>query len=201
LQADRLAAAQLSRMRAMTALYHRLFFADIRISLVVLLGIFSVGLLGAEPIYLAVAPVALLGGAQTAFHASYLIFARQYAARLERFLNSSAGADVLVGAELEGAYLFPLDEPKVVTVAAGAGFSWFGYMTALYTTLGIGAFVAGVAASAASAFEIIGTAWTAAYIAALAILTGATLAAGWWWFPNGEGERRLRGVLDERFPA
>ena len=197
MDADRLAADQLSRMRGMTAMYHRQFFADIRFTLAALVAVFAAGAFGAEELYLAAPPIALLGAAQTAFDASYLIFARQYAARLERRLNDDAGERVLVAAELESSYLFPLDTPKVVTI--GRPFSWFGFMTVLYTVLGAGAFVAGVAAAAANSFDLIGLVWTAAYLTFLGALTVGTLAVGWWWFPGGEGERRLRVILDDAF--
>ena len=39
----------------------------------------------------------------------------------------------------------PLNKKKVVTLAPGGGFTWFGFMTGLYTLLGIAAFVAAVA--------------------------------------------------------
>jgi hypothetical protein len=201
MDADRLAQAQLRRMRAMTALYHRQFFGDVRFTLVVLLAIFAAGLFGAEPMFLAAPPVALLGAAQAAFDASYLIFARQYAARLERYLNASAGQKILVGADLEAAYLFPLDRRKMVTVAVGDGFTWFGLMTILYTVLGAAAFITGLAASWSSAFETIGGGWTAAYLVSLGVVTIATIGAGVWWFWGGTGERRLRDILDDAFPA
>jgi hypothetical protein len=199
MDADRLAASQLQRMRGMTALYHKQFFSDIRFTLVALLGVFAAGLFGAEPLFLAAPPIALLGAAQTAFDASYLIFARHYAARLEHALNESAGRRVLVAADLEARYLFPLNIRKVVTIAGGESFSWFGFMTVLYTLVGVGAFVAGLAASITSAFPEIGTVWAAVYLAALTALTLAALAVGWWWFWGGEGERRLRHVLDDAF--
>lgn len=198
---DRLAADQLRRMRGMTALYHRQFFSDIRFTVVVLLAIFGAGLFGAKALYLAAPPVALLGAAQTAFDASYLIFSRHYAGRLESHLNRASGEQVLVGAELEATYLFPLDERKIVTVAGGTGFTWFGFMTILYTLLGVGAYVAGVAVSFVQAFDIIGPVWSAVYVVAVGALTIATVAAGWWWFWGGEGERRLRRVLDDAFGA
>lgn len=197
--AEAIAAEQLRRMRGMTALYHRQFFSDIRFTVTILLAVFATGLLGAEPMFMAAAPVALLGGAQTAFDASYLIFARHYASRLETRLNASAGEELLVASQLEDAYLFPLDRRKVVTIAAGDGFSWFGFMTLLYTVLGISAFVAGVVASAANATDAVGTSWMTAYFVALGALTAATIAVGWWWFWGGEGERRLRQVLDRAF--
>ena len=37
------------------------------------------------------------------------------------------------------------------------------------------------------------------YLIALAALTVLTLAVGMWWFVAGEGERRLKAVLDDAF--
>lgn len=193
-----LATAQLGRMRGMTALYHKRFFADTRFIIVVVLALFAGGLFGAERLYLAVAPVAVLGAAQTAFDASYLIFARHYAARLEAFLNRQAGTTVLVAAHMEDAYLFPLHRTKVVTLAWGSGFTWFGFMTGLYTLTGIAAYAVGLVAAQRPLVEL-GGGWPAAYYLAVGVITAITLAVGAWWFVSGVGERRLREVLDTTF--
>ncbi len=193
-----LAAQQLARMRGMTALYHKRFFADTRFVLLMVLALLAVGFLGAPQLFAAVPLVALLGACQTAFDASYLIFARQYAASLERYLNRQVGEEVLVAARLEDAYLFPLDRRKVVTLAFGEGFSWFGFMTALYTVTGVLAYVTGVVL-AVPVLRDEGAEWLAPYLVVLGVLTAAALGAGLWWFVSGAGERRLRRVLDEAF--
>lgn len=194
-EAADLAAEQLRRMRGMTRYYHRRFFVDIQFTVVVVLALFAVAMFGAEDLYLAVPVVALLGAAQTAFDASYLIFSRHYAARLERFLNDQAGARVLVAADLENTYLFPLDRRKIVTLAAGKGFSWFGFMTALYTLVGVSAYLVGIVAAA----QQLEGGYLAIYLTALLGVTATTLIVGLWWFVGGEGERRLRAVLDGAF--
>lgn len=193
-----LAAQQLARMRGMTALYHKRFFADTRFVLLVVLALLAVGFLGAPELFAAVPLVALLGACQTAFDASYLIFARQYAASLEGYLNRHLGEEVLVAARLEDAYLFPLDRRKVVTLAFGGGFSWFGFMTALYTGAGVVAYVTGLAL-AVPVLRDEAAAWLAPYLIVLGVLTAAALVGGLWWFVGGAGERRLRRILDEAF--
>lgn len=193
-----LASQQLARMRGMTALYHKQFFRDTKFFMVVVLALLAGGLLGDARLYLAVAPVALLGAAQTAFDAYYLIFARHYAAALERHLNQESGEAVLIAHRIEETYQFPLNTTKVVTLGFGPGFTWFGMMTALYTIIGIAGFVVGVAASG-SPLAALGGAWQAAYYASLGTITALTLGVGWWWFVGGEGERRLRGVIADHF--
>ncbi|MCE9620887.1 MAG: hypothetical protein K8R99_00920 [Actinomycetia bacterium] len=195
---DSIAAAQLARMRGMTRYYHARFFSDVRFTTVAVGALFVVGW-GWVPEAFALVPfAALLGAAQTAFDASYLIFARQYAARLEGFINPERR--VLVAAALEDTYLFPLDRRKMVVAGLGQDFTWFAFMTMLITGSGIGAFGFGLAL-AMPVIDGHGAAWTVAYIAVLAILTLAALAVGLWWFVGGEGERRLRVVLDRSFPT
>lgn len=132
----------------------------------------------------------------TCFDSSYLIFARHYAAELESFLNRSVGGRVLVAAEMEDAYLFPLNLTKIVTIPLGGpGFSWFAWMTFLYTLLG--ALAAGAALALGwSTLTAAGGGWIVFYVGALGGLVAASLAVGWWWFLRGAGERRLRGVFE-----
>ncbi len=190
----RLAADQLARMRGMNADYHRRFFGDIRFTLLVGLGLLVAGYAVERGLMLVIPFVALLGACQTAFDASYLIFSRHYAAALERYLNREVGREVLLGARMEDAYLFPLDRTKVVTVPVGRGFSWFSFMTILYTLLGVAAYGAGLVLGAPA----LAAAEPGATIAYSAVLGGSTMAAllvGGWWFLGGVGERRLRDAL------
>lgn len=198
--ATRLASSQLARMRGMTRYYHKRFFSDIRFTTAASLALFAIGFWEVPAAFLLIPPLALLGAAQTAFDASYLIFARHYAARLERYLNGSAQERVLVAAELEDRYLFPLHERKVVTAAFGSGFTWFGFMTLLYTGAGIAAFAFGLALGW-EVLETAGAPWALAYLGTLGVALIAVLGVGFWWFVSGTGERRLRQVLDAAFPT
>jgi len=184
----------------MTVEYHRRFFGDIRFAVVAISALLVIGFWEVAAAFLLVPVVALYTGVQTAFDASYLIFARQYAARLERYLNASTGASIHVGAAMEDAYLFPLDVRKVVTAAAGSGFSWFGFVTLFHTCLGIAAAGFGVALGYANLLRFESAGWTIAYLVVLGALGVAALVAGVWWFVGGEGERRLRMALSP-FPA
>lgn len=196
----RLAAAQLRRMRAMNGKYHARFFSDIRFTMVSVLALFALGAAVDARLAAFVPLVALVGAAQTAFDASYLIFSRHYAARLERWLNEHSDETVMVAADLEDAYLFPLDTTKVVTLAFGGGFTWFGFMTAFYTTIGVVMYLIGLGIGATTLASQSGP-LAALYVLSMVGLTLLTLGAGWWWFVAGTGERRLRTVLDQHFPT
>ena len=197
-----LAAQQLARLRAMNSRYHHRFFADIRYSILAGGAAFVLGA-ATHPWFFAAAPViALIGACTTAFHASYLIFSRQYAARLEGWLSERTGSP-LVAHRLEDAYLFPLDRRKIVTLVPGSGFTWFGFMTAFYTIVGAAAYAGGVVLTATAVFDgrygTLSAVLGGLYLGALGLLTLVSLAVGLWWFPGGEGESRLREILDEEF--
>ena len=193
-----LASAQLARMRSMTGMYHRRFFWDVNLTTVMIVGLFIVGWAGIPEAFLLVPVIALIGATQTAFDSSYLVFARWYAAYLERYLNEELGARVHVAGELESTYLFELGTPKIVTVPVGGGFTWFSYMTVFYTLVGAAAYAFGLALGWDVLVEA-STAITALYLVALIGLTTSALVVGVWWFVSGEGERRLERVLEDRF--
>ncbi len=192
----KIAAQQLARMRGMTALYHKRFFADIRFTLLVGFGIVAVAFIWDRRLIALLPVLALLGAAQTAFDASYLIFARHYARSLEQYLNDALGEELLVASRLEDAYLFPLDEPKLVSLPLKGGLTWFGFMTALYTLTGVGFFGLGLWLS----YDALPQQWNDVYVGVMLVAAVATLIVGWRWFWRGEGERRLRSVLDD-FPT
>ena len=194
----KMATAQLSRMRGMTAMYHRRFFLDVNITTVLILALLVVGWFGAEPAFLVVPVVALMGAVQTAFDASYLIFARWYAMYLERYLNERLGERIHVAAELEAAYLFPLGSPKIVTIPVGGGFTWFSFVTIFYTVLGAFAYLFGLILGWGALVDApVGVA--VLYGVGLFGVTFAGFVVGVWWFATGVGERRLQQVLDTQF--
>jgi len=195
MDATRVAAEQLARMRGMTRYYHDRFFADIRNSSVASIALFIVGFWGIGEAFLLIPVVALMGAALTAFDASYLIFARHYAAKLETDINAAVGSDILLAARLEDSYLFPLNRVKIVT-ASISPFTWFSFMTLFFTAIGIATFAFGLALGLPVLTDH-GGSWLAWYLTSLAFLTWATLITGWWWFVNGVGERRLAAILQD----
>lgn len=185
-------------MRSMNRYYHGRFFADIRASTLLIVGLFVAGWAFSPEAFLLIPVVALLGANQTAFDASYLIFARHYSTVLEDEINSAMRRRVLVGSEMEDRYLFRLGARKVVVAGFGADFTWFGWMTLLYTAVGVGSFGAGLALGWPT-LENAGTRWTVFYVVAVGTLTLVSLLVGWWWFLAGAGERRLSEVTEARF--
>ncbi|MDH3540930.1 MAG: hypothetical protein OEP52_13080 [Acidimicrobiia bacterium] len=193
-----IAADQLGRMRGMTRYYHERFFSDIRLQVVLTVALFVVGFWEVEAAFLLIPVVALYGAVQSAFDASYLIFARHYAARLEGYINERLEAPVLVAAELETSYLFPLDDMKIVTAAFGSSFSYFSFVTLFFTALGLLTYSFGLALGLPF-LDAAGGGWALAYLTSLLLTTLGALLVGWWWFVAGAGERRLRAVLENRF--
>lgn len=178
----------------MTALYHKRFFADVRFVLVLIVGLLAAGYWGVPELFLFVPFVALWGAVQTAFDASYLILARQYAAALERWINRRLGHELLVGGRLEDVYLFPLGSAKIVTIPLRGPMTWFGFVTAFTTVGGLVAAGAGLWAGW-SVLTGLSAVATAAYGVTLGVLAASALAVGWWWFVGGTGERRLEEAL------
>lgn len=182
----------------MTSYYHDRFFADTRYVAIGIIALLVVGFWAVPEAFLLIPLVALIGANQTAFDASYLYFARHYAAALEKEVNASMRRRILVGAELEDSYLFPLSRRKVVAIGFGADFSWFGWMTVLYTALGMFALVSGIVLGWDVLSEA-GPGWQFFYLGALGALGLGSIMVGWWWFVSGTGERRLHEVLENRF--
>ncbi len=71
----RIAAMQLSRMRGMTAMYHKRFFFDINFTTVLVIALLVIGWWQVPEAFLLVPVVALIGAVATAFDSSYLTFA------------------------------------------------------------------------------------------------------------------------------
>lgn len=190
---------QLSRMRGMTALYHKRFFFDVNFTTVAVVVLLVVGWWGVPEAFLLVPVVALIGAVATAFDSSYLTFARWYATYLEGYLNRIVGERIHVAAELEATYLFELGTPKIVTIPIRGEFTWFSFVTIFYTLVGATAYVFGLALGWEVLMDTAPPAMAASYLVALLGLTVAALGFGVWWFVGGVGERRLASILEERF--
>ena len=179
----------------MTRYYHERFFADTRYTAASVIALLLLGFWAVPEAFLLIPVVALLGANQTAFDASYLFMARHYAAALEQEINGAMRRTILVGAELEDRYLVPLRSKRIVGVAFGSGFTWFGWMTVFYTSLGALAFLAGIWLG----WDLIDGPARLAYMLTVGGLTVASLLVGWWWFVTGEGQSRLDEVIDRSF--
>lgn len=179
----------------MTRYYHHRFFADTRYTATGIVALFVTGFWAVPEAFLLIPVVALVGANQTAFDASYLFMARSYAASLEFEINSAMRRQVLIGAELEDRYLVPLRGRRFVGVAFGSDFTWFGWMTVLYTLLGALAALVGLWLG----WGVLEGAWQVFYGAAIGGLTLFSVAIGWWWFVRGAGQQRLDEVIERSF--
>ena len=179
----------------MTRYYHERFFSDVRFTSVATIALFVLGWGWVPEAVLLIPVVTLFGAAMTAFDASYLLFARHYSARLERDINAEIGPETLLAARVEDVYLFPLNTTKLVVAGFGSSFTWFGFMTLFITLLGIAAFGFALVLGLPVLSDH-GDSWVIGYLGTLGAFTVGALAVGWWWFVRGEGERRLRSVLD-----
>jgi len=190
-----LAHEQLGRMRGMTRYYHGRFFADTRATAAGILGLFMIGFWAVPEAFLLIPIVALVGANQTAFDASYLFMARSSAAALENEITSAMRRRILVGSELEDRYLVPLGDRRLVGVSFGQGFTWFGWMTVLYTSLGIAASVSALWLG----WDVVTGTVRLLYLCVVGGLTVGSLLVGRWWFVGGQGQARLDEVLSTRF--
>ena len=87
---------------------------------------------------------------------------------------------------------------RICSRSAPRSFTWFSFVTIFYTLIGVFAYVFGFVLG----WEVLSGASTGIlvlYLVGVLGLTGAALITGIWWFVGGEGERRLRRVLDDRF--
>lgn len=188
----RLLEHQLARMRAMNSRYHQQFFRDVQFTTFLVFAILLLALTIEVRALVLLPFVALTGAVQTAFDASYLIFARHYATALEKRINLLVGEDALIAHRLEETYLFPLEQRKIVTLATGDGFTWFGFMTAYYTVLGLVAYAVGLIGG----LTVLDESQVPIYLFVLVGLTVFALGIGVWWFVGGTSEDRLTSVLE-----
>ena len=194
----RIAVMQLSRMRGMTAMYHKRFFFDINFTTVLVVSLLVLGWWQVPEAFLLVPVVALVGAFASAFDSSYHTFARWYPRYLERYLNVRVGERIHVASELEATYLYELGTPKIVTIPITGEFTWFSFVTIFYTLIGALSYVFGFILGWETLMDA-SPAIVAVYLVGVIGLTLSALGFGLWWFVGGVGERRLEQVLEERF--
>ena len=101
---------QLRRMREMQYAYHKKFFHGLYFFLVLVIAC----LLWDSPLSLALVPfLVITAGTQSCFYLHFVDFARLHARHLEKKLNQTLGKATLVGSEIEDAYFYPIDAPKI----------------------------------------------------------------------------------------
>ena len=195
----RLLEAQLGRMRSMLFRYYELFYRFIGA------GLAAVGLLFIGAFWPPTQAGALLLPFVTiyvGFHAaslfSYVVFARTYAAALERRINREIGVDLLVAHRLEAAYFGAPGDPKLVAASLRRPFTMLAAETWHFTIAGAAVFAVGTLVGTRTVAQL-GTPWSTFYLPVVlgwAALNGAYLA---WHFIGRRDQRALESILAEAY--
>ena len=126
---------QLRRMREMQYAYHKKFFHGLYFFLVVVIAC----LLWDSPLSLALVPfLVITAGTQSCFYLHFVDFARLHARHLEKKLNQTLGKATLVGSEIEDAYFYPIDAPKIGGFVPSHPFRFFSFFTLHWVILWLG---------------------------------------------------------------
>ena len=126
---------QLRRMREMQYAYHKKFFHGLYFFLVLVIAC----MLWDSPVALALIPfLVITAGTQSCFYLHFVDFARLHARHLEKRLNQVLGKSTLVGSEIEDAYFYPLDAPKVGGFVPSAPLRFFSFFTLHWILLWLG---------------------------------------------------------------
>ena len=115
--------------------YHKKFFHGLYFFLVMVIA----GLLWDSPVSLALVPILVItAGTQSCFYLHFVDFARLHARHLETQLNKALGKGTLVGSEIEDAYFYPVDAPKVGGFVPSAPLRFFSFFTLHWVLLWLG---------------------------------------------------------------
>jgi hypothetical protein len=126
---------QLRRMREMQYAYHKKFFHGLYFFLVLVLAC----LFWNSPLSLALVPfLVITAGTQSCFYLHFVDFARLHARHLEKKLNRILGKDTLLGSEIEDAYFYPSDAPKVGGFVPSKPLRFFSFFTVHWVLLWLG---------------------------------------------------------------
>lgn len=129
---------QLERMRGMQYAYHNKFFFWIILNFALLVWLLA----GTGGRGLMVIPfLVVTAGVQAAFYLHFCDFARLHAAALEAKINGLLQRRVLMGAELESMYFYPVPEPKVAGFIPSAPLNFFSGYTVHWCALWAGLFL------------------------------------------------------------
>jgi hypothetical protein len=188
---------QLERMRAMQYAYHNKFFFWITLNFVLLVWLYA----GTGGRGLLVIPfLVVTAGVQAAFYLHFCDFARLHAAALEKKINELLQRRVLMGAELEGMYFYPLPEPKVAGFIPSAPLNFFSGYTLHWCLLWVGLFLISVWQGYASMASPLMLVWVLAAVG-WAVLNFGYVA--WYFLRSGATddvaerlEEKLHGPLE-----
>lgn len=194
--------AQLERMRGMLVAYYELFFRSIGMGLVAV-GVLFVGSFWppTQAAALLLPFVILYVGFHSAHLFSYVLFARTYAAAIERRLNRELGSELLVAHRLEDAYFGSPSDPRLVAASLRRPLTMLAAETWHFTVAGAALFVVGTLLGNATV-QRIGEPWSAWYVPVVigwALLNGVYL--GWYFIWRRDQRALERILLDAYGPA
>jgi hypothetical protein len=122
-------------MREMQYAYHKKFFHGLYFFLVLVIAC----LLWDSPLSLALVPfLVITAGTQSCFYLHFVDFARLHARHLEKQLNRALGKGTLVGSEIEDAYFYPINAPKIGGFVPTAPLRFFSFFTLHWVALWLG---------------------------------------------------------------
>lgn len=195
-----LLAAQLERMRGMLFGYSSLFFGRIRDWALVSIALLVLGSTDVVPAAVApvpfVVPFAFL---ETGYLFWYTVFARRHAERLERALNERLGHDILIAHQLEAAYFYPPDAPKVAALSLGYPLGFMSVATVGYTVGAFLVWLAGLVGLADLVASMDEPGLMALAVPAALIWTTAIVVYLLWTFLRRPDERRLLEALERGY--
>jgi hypothetical protein len=182
---------QLRRMREMQYAYHKKFFHGLYFFLVLVIAC----LLWDSPFSLALAPfLVITAGTQSCFYLHFVDFARLHARHLEKQLNRAFGKATLVGSEIEDAYFYPIDAPKIGGFVPSAPLRFFSFFTFHWVLLWLGL-------AALAMWRLLPAMGTCGrdYLLVLAVWGGLNFAYLAWFFGAARAHHRVRAFLDRNF--
>ncbi|HET7646882.1 MAG TPA: hypothetical protein VFM03_10395 [Candidatus Limnocylindria bacterium] len=195
----RILEAQLGRMRGMLYRYYELFFRFVAGGMVAV-GVLFVGSFWAptQAGSLLLPLVILYVGFHASYLFSYVVFARTYAAALERRINRALGDELLVAHRLEEAYFGAPGDPRVVAASLRRPLTMLAAETWHFTIVGAALFVVSVLLANATV-QRVGEPWSTFYtpvVIGWALLNGAYLA---WHFIGRRDQRELESILEDAY--
>ena len=191
--------AQLGRVRAMLFRYYELFFRFTGAGLVAVGALFIGAFWPPTQAAAIILPFSIL---YVGFHASYLfsyvIFARTFAAALERRINRELGAELLVAHRLEDVYFGAPGDPRLVSASLRRPATFISAETWHFTVVGAGLFVVSVFMGRAT-IQPFGEPWANWYVPVVvgwALINGAYLA---WHFLARRDQHAIEGILSDAY--
>jgi hypothetical protein len=191
----RLLEAQLGRMRGMLYRYYELFFRFVGTGLAAV-GVLFIGSFWppTQVAALLLPFVILYVGFHAAYLFSYVVWARTFAAAIERRINRHLGAEILVAHRLEEVYFGAPGDPRFVAASLRRPLTFVAAETWHFTIIGGALFAVGTLLGNIT-IQRLGEPWAQLYVPVVvgwALLNGAFLA---WHFVGRRDQRAVEAIL------